>query len=101
MAARRSLLALTFATLGLLPCGALAQSIPLRTVPVATGDQFLVHPSRNLGLGGVSIALDDPWLDPFLNPALGGLIAEPTFLAAPTFYGVEGDNGAGRTIPLT
>jgi hypothetical protein len=101
MAVRRSLLALTLTTLGLLPSDALAQSISLRTVPVATGDQFLVHPARNLGLGGVSIALDDPWLDPFLNPALGVLIEESTFLAAPTFYGVEGDNGAGRTIPLT
>jgi len=81
--------------------GAEAQSIALRTVPVATGDQFLVQPSRNLGIGGVSIALDDPWLDPFLNPALGGEIGRSTFLTSPTFYGVEHDSGAGRTIPLT
>ena len=47
------------------------------------------------------MALDDPWLDPFLNPALGTRIAESAFLAAPTLYGIEGDNGAGRTIPLT
>jgi hypothetical protein len=84
-----------------LPLPAGAQSIALRTVPVATGDQFLVHPARNLGMGGVSIAVDDPWLDPFVNPALGVLVEEPVFLTSPTFYSVEHDAGGGRTIPLT
>ena len=102
MAVRRPLsFLLVLVALGLLAAPLAAQTISLRTIPVATGDQFLVHPSRNLGMGGVSVALDDPWLDPFLNPALGTRIAESAFLAAPTFYGIEGDNGAGHTIPLT
>lgn len=77
-----------------------AQIIPIRTVPVATGDQFTVLPSRTLGMGGAGIAIDDPWLDPFLDPALGGRITESSFLAAPTFYGIEGRSGSGRTLPL-
>jgi hypothetical protein len=77
-----------------------AQIISIRTIPVATGEQFTVLPSRTLGMGGVNVAVDDPWLDPFLNPALGARITESSFLAAPTFYGIEGGNGAGRTIPL-
>jgi hypothetical protein len=101
MAAHRpSFVLFLLAVVVVLASGAEAQSIALRTVPVATGDQFLVHPSRNLGLGGVSIALDDPWLDPFLNPALGREIGASTFLTSPTFYGVEHEGGAGRTIPL-
>jgi hypothetical protein len=76
------------------------QVIAVRTIPVATGDQFLVLPSRTLGMGSVTVAVDDPWLDPFLNPALGSRLTESAFLAAPTFYGIEGGNGAGRTIPL-
>src|SRR5687768_749604 len=67
-----------------------AQLIPIRTIPVATGDQFLVLPSRTLGMGGAGIAVDDPWLDPFLNPALGARLDGSAFLAAPTFYGIEG-----------
>jgi hypothetical protein len=78
-----------------------AQVIAVRTIPVATGDQFLVLPSLTLGMGSVTIAVDDAWLDPFSNPALGARLTESAFLAAPTFYGIEGGNGAGRTIPLT
>ena len=103
MSGRRSLLpTLTLCLFALVaPLGASAQTIGLRTVPVATGDQFLVHASRTLGMGSVSIAIDDPWLDPFLNPALGSRLEESAFLAAPTFYGIEGGNGAGRAVPLT
>ena len=39
--------------------GLTAQLIPIRTVPVASGDQFLTVPSETLGMGGVMIALDD------------------------------------------
>ena len=47
-----------------------AQVIPLKTVPVATGDQFLLLPSQRLGMGGVSIALDDALLDPSIRMRL-------------------------------
>lgn len=66
---------------------------------MATGDQFLIFPSRNLAMGGLSIALDDPLRDPFVNPAKGARLAEGRLLASPTFYGISQENGAGRTLP--
>ncbi|MBI4544515.1 MAG: hypothetical protein HY703_04910 [Gemmatimonadetes bacterium] len=84
-----------------LPAAAHAQLINLKTVPVAAGDQFLVFPSRNLGMGGVSIALEDPLLDAFVNPAKGGRVQRSHFLGAPTFYNVSDDGAAGRTLPIS
>lgn len=76
-----------------------AQLIDVKTVPVAAGDQFLIFPSRNLAMGGLSIALDDPLRDPFVNPAKGARVSEGRLLASPTFYGISDENGAGRTLP--
>ena len=78
-----------------------AQVISLKTVPVATGDQFLLLPSERLGMGGVSIALDDMLLDPFVNPAKGALVEESIFVGTPTFYGISNTSGAGRSLPVT
>ena len=86
--------------LAALPNEAAAQLISLKTVPVAAGDQFLIYPSRNLGMGGVSIALDDALLDPFVNPAKGGRVTESEFFSAPTFYSISRNSGAARTLPL-
>jgi hypothetical protein len=80
---------------------AAAQLVALRSVPVASGDQFLVYPTRRMGMGGPSIALRDSWLDPFVNPAKGALTTESAFFASPTFYGISEHNGAGRTLPLS
>ncbi len=77
---------------------AAAQYISLKTVPVAAGDQFLVFPSQNLGMGGVSIALDDDWLDPFVNPAKGSRIGESRFFALPTHYSVSQNAGSATTL---
>jgi hypothetical protein len=80
--------------------GALAgQLISLKTVPVAAGDQFLIYPSENVAMGGVAIALDDPLLDPFLNPAMGALFTEPQAFSAPTFYSISNNAGSARTLP--
>ena len=89
----------------LVPLAALAQTIPIKTVPVAEGDQFLLFPSQNLGMGGVAIALDDPLLDPFVNPAKGASTEGIRFASAPVYYGFSGDgsgveNGSGRTLPV-
>ena len=89
----------------LLPLAAAAQTIPIKTVPVAEGDQFLVFPSQNLGMGGVAIALDDPLLDPFVNPAKAASTEGIRFASAPVYYGfTEGeagiDAGSGRTLPV-
>lgn len=82
-----------------LPTAAAAQFIGLKTLPVATGDQFLIFPSENLGMGNVSIALDDALLDPFVNPAKTSRITQSLVFATPTFYSVSNDAGNARTLP--
>lgn len=82
------------------PTPAGAQIISLKTVPLAAGDQFLVFPDHNLGMGGVSIALDDPFADPFGNPATASRDEVSRFFTVPTFYGVSNDNGGARTMPV-
>ena len=77
-----------------------AQLISIKTVPVASGDQFMIFPSRNLAMGGVHIALDDPMADPFVNPAMGVHIQRALLFGAPTFYAVGEQNGSARTIPI-
>lgn len=77
---------------------AAGQLINLRTVPVAAGDQFLIFPSDHLGMGGVRIALADPWLDPFVNPAKGSQVTEPQVFTAPTFYSIGRNGGSAATL---
>lgn len=55
---------------------AFAQFIDIKTVPIATGEQFLIYPSRNLGFGGLSLAVRDPLGDPFANPAKGSALPD-------------------------
>ena len=78
-----------------------AQLVPIRTVPVASGDQFLTLPSANLGMAGVGLAVNDSLGDPWSNPAKGVFIDESSFLGAPTFYGISDGGGSGKTFPLT
>jgi len=86
--------------IALLPLAGAAQVIQIKTVPVATGDQFLIHPSARMGMANVSIALDDPLLDPFVNPALGSLMEQSRLFGAPSYYSIANRNGSGRTLPL-
>ncbi len=78
----------------------LAQLISIKTVPIATGNQFLVFPSQNLGMGGVSIAVEDPLLDPFVNPAKGARIKGTVMFASPVYYNISGDIMSARTLPI-
>jgi len=98
-----------FAAVGMLfalPLIATARQIPVKSIPVATGDQFLIFPSENMSMGGVSIALDDPLHDPFVNPAKGVFIQGVRFSGAPTYYGVSmrddffDDASSARTLPV-
>lgn len=92
---------LFFALLALVHLAPLgAQLIPLRTVPVASGDQFLTVPAATLGMAGVTLAVDDSLADPWSNPAKGVFIAEGALLSAPTFYGISDRGGGGRTFPV-
>src|SRR3989454_1471485 len=77
-----------------------AQLISIKTVPIAQGDQFAIFPSNNFGMGGVSIALADTLLDPFVNPAKGARLGAARFFSAPTIYGISQGAGGGRTLPL-
>jgi hypothetical protein len=79
---------------------AAAQLIAIKTVPVAEGDQFGFFPSSNLGMAGVSIALDDTLRDPFGNPARGMRLRGTHFFGSPSFYSVSNKAGSGQTLPL-
>jgi hypothetical protein len=81
--------------------GAPAQLIQIKTVPVAQGDQFDLFPSRNLGMGAVSIAVDDPWLDPFINPAKGARLKGGRVAGAPSVFSISNNAGGGRTLPVS
>ena len=82
------------------PMDAQAQILSLRTVPLAAGNQFGLAPSLTGGMGGATIALTDPWADPFSNPALGMDLEDSWFLGSPSFYGFDlGERGA-RTLPI-
>ncbi|RMI16899.1 MAG: hypothetical protein D6681_03960 [Calditrichaeota bacterium] len=83
-----------------LPIPGWNQFISIKTVPLATGDQFQVFPSRRMALGNLSIAVDDPWSDPFINPARGARLNGVQVFTAPTFYSITKENGAGRSLPL-
>ena len=84
----------------ILPSAAPAQLISLKTIPVATGEQFLVYPSQTLGMGGVSIAIDDTLLDPFINPAKGARVTGMYLFSAPIYSRVARGLGALRTLPV-
>lgn len=82
------------------PAAAHAQHITLKTVPIPLGEQFQVLPSRNLGMASVRVALDDPLLDPFTNPARGAAVDELRIFALPTIYGETNQSLGGRTFPI-
>ena len=77
-----------------------AQLINLKTAPVATGDQFMVTPSVNIGMGNLSIALDDTLADPFVNPAKTNRIDGIYAYMMPLFYHITHGNGAAKTLSV-
>jgi hypothetical protein len=97
---RRTGLALVVAAILPLPAPGSGQVVSVKTVPVAAGDQFLIFPSGNLAMGGISLALPDTLGDPFSNPATGSRVGESFFFGTPALYHISGGNGSGRTLPL-
>src|SRR5436309_1819710 len=77
-----------------------AQLIPIKTIPIAQGDQFQLFPSDNLGMGGVTIALPDSIGDPYVNPATTVRLPASRFFSSPTVYTVSEDAGGGRSLPF-
>lgn len=93
------------ALLLIVPSATFSQIIPIKTVPLATGNQFQLFPSSNLASGGISVAIDDPLLDPFVNPAKGAVHQGLRILSSPQYYSIalqEGgtNEGSGKTLPL-
>lgn len=79
---------------------AAAQLISIRTVPVSQSHQFEIFPARTIGMAGISIAVDDSLLDPFVNPAKGARIGAARFFGSPSTYSVSRGAGGGRSLPI-
>ncbi|NQT64506.1 MAG: hypothetical protein HQ556_16205 [Candidatus Marinimicrobia bacterium] len=77
-----------------------AQLISLKTIPVATGDQFLIFPSQNLSMGGVHIGLKDSLLDHWVNPAFGAAVKGMQVSSSPVYYRIGNGYGSARSMPL-
>ena len=99
-AAKRAMLAAMAAICPALAGQAAAQLIQIRTVPVATGDQFLTTPSANFGMAGLTYAVDDSIADGWSNPAKGALLSESSLLSAPVYYWISDASGRGFTLPV-
>ena len=83
------------------PNVAATQVIAPRTVPVLIGQQFDILPSDRAGMAGVTIALDDTLIDPFVNPAKAARVRSAFFSIAPFFYNSSKTDGGGRTFPVS
>ena len=77
-----------------------AQIVHVKTTPLAEGDQFTFLPSATRAMGGVTIAVPDTLLDPFLNPATGARLRHTSVFGAPAFYSLSRNGSAGTTLPL-
>jgi len=79
-----------------------AQLIPIKTLPIAQSDQFNFFPSANEAMGGVTLAVSDSLLDPFINPAKGARLRSGAmqFFGSPTFYSISRAGGGGQTLPV-
>ncbi|HEX8943377.1 MAG TPA: hypothetical protein VF785_09585 [Gemmatimonadaceae bacterium] len=100
---RTALVGLVLPVLSPLVATAGGQLIQIKTLPIADGDQWRIFPSANGGMAGVSIAVTDSLLDPFVNPAKASRITpgrSGMFFGSPTFFSVSENAGGGRTIPL-
>ena len=92
------------AALVLAPGGVFAQEIAVKSIPVATGSQFLLYPSEYASMGGGGIALEDALGDPYDNPAKGVNIRRNYFASTPQYYSIgatSNSQGHGtRTLPV-
>src|SRR5690348_9607097 len=76
------------------------QLVTPKTVPIHQDDQFAIFPSSRVGMGDVSIALDDTFADPFANPAKATRVRSGVLFTAPYAHGISGGNGGGQTLPV-
>jgi hypothetical protein len=86
--------------IALVPLGTLpAQVVPVKTVPIAEGDQFTFLPSTNAGMVD-SLAVLDSVHYPFRNPAATARLRHGFFFGAPTLYSMNHQAGQGSTLSL-
>ena len=77
-----------------------SQLISVKSVPLATGSQFDIYPSESFGMGGISIAFDDTYKDPFCNPVCGRKIQKSTVFCLPTFYTDSEQENFNKSLPV-
>lgn len=82
------------------PARGSAQIVTPKTLPVHQSGQFEMYPSARAGMAGVSAALDDSLLDPFVNPAKTARVRESHVVASPYFHSISGGRGGGKSLPL-
>jgi len=82
------------------PNVASAQLVTPRTVPVQQSGQFDIFPSQRAGMAGVSLALDDTLLDPFVNPAKATRLRGVTVFTELGMHSVTEGGGGGNTFPV-
>lgn len=94
--------AILLLTAAILPASILhSQIIPIKSVPLAHGQQFLLHPSENRLMGGGTLTLDDSLADPYRNPAAGALVRGVRISASPMHYNVDLGSRALSTSAVT
>jgi hypothetical protein len=76
------------------------QLISIKSVPLATGDQFNMYPASNYGMAGLSIAIDDSLNDAYHNPAKGIFFKGTSIFTLPYFYSITNDLGSAQNFPL-
>ncbi|MCK5146313.1 hypothetical protein KAR48_06125 [bacterium] len=89
-----------FLSILLLALSGNAQIISIKSLPVATGNQFAYLPTENNGMGGLSFSISDKWLDPFINPAKGVKTKSSWLYTAPYFYRIQNNMGRARSLPV-
>src|SRR5258706_15243510 len=75
------------------PLKSSGQVVTPKTLPVLQGGQFDMLPSDRAGMGGITIAVDDTLLDPFVNPAKATRIGASHLFSAPFFHSISGSRG--------
>ena len=84
----------------LVPLFSFGQLIGIKSVPLATGDQFNLYPALNYGMAGLTIAVDDSLNDAFNNPAKGAFINNGNIFTLPYFYTITNDLGSAQNFPI-
>ncbi|HED10367.1 MAG TPA: hypothetical protein ENJ10_06740 [Caldithrix abyssi] len=74
-----------------------AQFIGIKTLPLASGEQFNLFPSQNESFGGMNIAMTDAWAEAFSNPAKG---FKPGLFLLPSVSAISNSLGGTETVPV-